>query len=80
MAYTRAVQFSQVNTFGNSGDEDDVYTVQGFRRIVQAGGFVDSDGFGYPVRDGLADTDRVIKPSKISRLPPDATHVVWYNR
>jgi hypothetical protein len=80
VAYTEAVKFSRVNTYGNCGDEDDVYTVQGFREIVESGGFTDYDGYGHPVRDSLADLRRVIKPSRVNKIPKDATHVVWFNR
>jgi hypothetical protein len=45
---------------------------------VEEHSIMDDDGFGYPVRDGLAD-DRVwIKPSL--KVPSDATHVIWFNK
>lgn len=44
------------------------------------GSFIDYDGFGYAVKDGKADTNSHIKPSRASDISPDATHVVWFNR
>jgi len=81
MAYTEKVKFSSTNHYGCGPDnEDDVYTVAEFQEHVQSGSFVDYDGHGYPVRDGLADFDVMIKPSKVKRIPKDATHIVWFNR
>lgn len=62
-------------------DDDDIYTVQEFREAVEGGGFIDYDGFGTPAKDGKkADhPDHWIRPS-LMNIPPDATHVVWYNR
>jgi hypothetical protein len=61
-------------------DDDDVYTVEDFRNIVKRGGFIDYDGFGFPVKDGFANEDVYIKPSRIKDIPDDATHIVWLNR
>ena len=59
---------------------DDVYTVEEFRDCVECGGFIDYDGFGHPVKDGKANEDIWVKPSKVNQIPKDATHIVWYNR
>ena len=59
---------------------DYVYTVAEFRRQVEKGFFIDYDGFGHPVRDGLADESDIVKPSRVKEIPPDATHIVWFNR
>lgn len=79
--YTKPVRFSATNRYGCGPDyEDDVYTVEEFRCHVANRSFIDHDGFGYPVRDGLADDTVLIKPSLVEAIPSDATHVVWFNR
>lgn len=79
--YSEKVNFSGTGRYGCGPDnEDDVYTVEEFRECVMSGAFIDYDGFGYPVRDCLADKDITIKPSEIERIPTDATHIVWLNR
>lgn len=81
MAYTEQVKFSSTGNYGcGPENEDDVYTVEEFGACVKSGAFIDYDGFGYPVRNSLADTSIIVKPSKIKQIPADATHVVWYNR
>ena len=57
-----------------------VYTIQEFKAICEWGGFIDYDGFGEPVKDSKADGSIEIKPSRLDRIPSDATHIVWYNR
>ena len=61
-------------------DEDCVIIIEEFIAQVKMGAFIDYDGFGYPVKDKLADESIVIKPSRIDQIPKDATHIVWYNR
>lgn len=80
--YTRKVNFTEVNTYGGNLDkgEDDVYTVEAFKEYVACGAFIDYDGYGHPVKDGLADSSIDIHPSKIHKIPPDATHIIWFNR
>lgn len=81
MAYTGKVKFTATGRYGcGLGEEDDVYTIAEFKKFCECGAFVDYDGHGYPVKDSLADRDIIIKPSRLNRLPADATHVVWYNR
>jgi hypothetical protein len=81
MAYTRPVKFSQTGMYGNDlPGEDDVYTVDEFKRYCEIGAFIDYDGHGYPVKDKLADESVTVKPSRLSEIPSDATHVVWFNR
>jgi len=80
MAYTEPVKFSKTNCYG-CGHEDDVYTVAEFIQAVESGAFIDYDGYGHPVRDGMSDTSIVICPSTAAEdIPSDATHVVWFNR
>jgi len=81
MAYTRKVTFTKTGLYGcGLYDEDDVYTVEEFKEFCGAGAFIDYDGFGHPVKDGFADACINIKPSRLSAIPEDATHIVWYNR
>lgn len=79
--YTEAVKFSATGLYGcGKEDEDDVYTVEEFKQFVASGAFIDYDGHGHPVKDNLSDPNIHIKPSKLSEIPSDATHIVWYNR
>jgi len=81
MAYTKPVKFTKTNQYGcGPEDDDDVYTVEEFRACCKSGSFIDYDGYGYPVKDGLADKDNHIVPSGLDRIPADATHIVWFNR
>lgn len=81
MSYNEPVKFTKTGQYGcGPEDEDDVYTVEEFRRYCEDHMFIDYDGFGHPVRDNLADENIVIKPSWLEAIPPDATHIVWYNR
>lgn len=58
----------------------DVMTVHEFREMVKHGAFIDYDGFGYPMKDDLADHEIIVKPSRLETIPADATHIVWFNR
>jgi hypothetical protein len=79
--YTRPIKFSVVNTYGNHpSGESDVYTVEGFKSLCERHLFIDYDGFGYPVKDRLADKSITIYPSRCEEIPADATHIVWFNR
>ena len=78
--YDQIVTFSSTCNYGNTPDEDDVYTVEEFKKCVSNGAFIDYDGFGYPVKDKLADGSITIIPSRVKNIPDDATHIVWYNR
>jgi hypothetical protein len=79
--YNEPVKFTVTGTYGNGPeDEDDVYTVEEFKHFCRIGAFIDYDGYGHPVKDHMADNRITIKPSKLSKIPEDATHIVWYNR
>ena len=79
--YDVKVTFSETNRFGcGPPNEDDVYTVEEFKECVECSAFIDDDGWGYPVKDNLADEEITIKPSRLDDIPEDATHIVWYNR
>lgn len=81
MAYTEPVKFTVTGKYGCGPEgDDDVYTVDEFREFVSTGAFIDYDGYGHPVKDGKCDPKIDIRPSRVSDIPADATHVVWYNR
>ena len=61
-------------------EAEDVMTVEDFRENVESGGFIDYDGWGYPVRDGKADYSITVQPSRVNQIPDDATHILWLNR
>lgn len=61
-------------------DIGDLMTVKDWLSCVADGGFIDYDGFGHPVRDGLMDGTIDIWPSQADMVPQDATHIMWYNR
>ena len=81
MAYTELVKFTVTGKYGcGPDDEDDVYTVEEFKEFVECAAFTDYDGFGYPVKDNLADSSKFIYPSIVDEIPSDATHIVWFNK
>lgn len=62
-------------------DYGDLMTVEDFLSAVEDGMFIDYDGSGCPVKDGMIDNDVLILPSLCPEcIPPDATHIEWYNR
>lgn len=70
-------------------DRECLMTVEAYLESVESGGFIDDDGWGFPVKDGrkaVGDDgkgivgDYGLRPSEgTSKLPADASHVVWYN-
>ena len=61
----------------------DLMTVEEFKACVKEGGFIDYDGWGHAVKDNMmdpGDPDYPIRPSKLFRIPKDATHIIWFNR
>jgi len=63
----------------NLPDYGHVMTVEEFKNDCAAGGFIDYDGFGQPVKDNKA-AKIYIKPSALEEIPQEATHIVWFNR
>lgn len=61
-------------------DCGDVMTIEDFTENCACGGFIDYDGFGYPVRDGRYNNQIVIIPSRLDEIPASATHIIWFNR
>jgi hypothetical protein len=51
-----------------------------FIKEVKSSLFTDYDGFGHPAKDDLMDQTVYIWPSRISSLPEDCTHIVWFNK
>jgi len=81
MSYSKPVKFTKTGQYGCGPEyEDDVYTVEEFKKCCANHSFVDYDGFGYPVKDRLADEEIFIKPSRLSNIPDDATHIIWFNK
>lgn len=79
--YQELVKFTKTGQYGcGSDDEDDVYTVEEFKAYVESSAFIDSDGYGHPVKDSKANPDIDIRPSRVDEIPEDATHIVWYNK
>ncbi len=58
----------------------DLMTVAEYLECVECGAFIDYDGFGYAVKDGMVDEETFMYPSQRHELPEDATHILWFNR
>ena len=81
MSYDIPVNSTVTGRYGDApSGEDNVYTVEEFKDFCKDGWFIDFDDFGYPVKDSKANSGYVNKPSKLEKIPDDATHIVWYNR
>lgn len=81
MSYTKEVKFTKTGQYGcGPKNEDDVYTIDEFKRFVEKSAFIDYDGWGYPVKNKKYDGDIQIQPSTINKIPNDATHIIWFNR
>ena len=57
----------------------ELFTVKEFLDDCESGGFIDYDGYGNPVKDGLL-MEMPICPSQRDQIPTSATHILWYNR
>lgn len=92
MAYDVPIKWKNENSYGSDLHDyelSDVYTVKGFLEFCECGAFIDYDGYGHPaicidntghVQEGLSDRMIDVRPSKLDRIPSDATHIVWFNR
>lgn len=50
-----------------------------WKNLVETGFFIDYDGHGSLVSgDKVCET--VFRPSDVNNIPPEATHIIWYNR
>lgn len=61
-------------------DYADVLTVGEYRDACKSHSFIDYDGHGHPIKDGMMAGEVLLKPSKVRELPQDCTHVAWFNR
>jgi len=66
-------------------DYGHLMTVEDFRNAVKERSFIDYDGFGYAAKpiDGMMRMEasgHTIYPSRVDRIPNDATHIVWFNK
>ena len=62
--------------------DDDLLTIEEFKARVDDGSLIDDDGFGWPARNGfyaMPDPEEWVYPSDLSRIPGDATHILWAN-
>jgi len=79
--YTRPVNFTSTNNYGSGpAGEDDVYTVEEFRARCAGGSFNDHDGYGYPVKNKMANINVFVYPSQIAKITDDVTHDIWLNK
>ncbi len=62
-------------------DYGDLMTLEDWLACVDAGGFIDYDGFGN-YSDGKQMSNKTVKPSDVEKGKVDKgwTHVVWFNR
>ena len=59
----------------------DIFTVEEFKELVKEGMFIDYDGSGIPAKlEGVVDDSINIYPSRLDKIPEDATHVIWFNK
>jgi len=61
-------------------EDDCLLTIEEFLNDVKAGGLIDYDGYGNPVKNGKINPSIKIYPSSVDSIPKDATHICWYNR
>lgn len=54
-------------------------TIKEFNERCDKKGFIDYDGFCYPVKDNKHAMLQIY-PSERHLIPDDATHIVWFNR
>ena len=61
--------------------DDDIYPIDKFKAYCEAGGFIDSDGYGNYTKDGKV-TNIEIYPSdfKYNNIRKDFDIIVWYNK
>ena len=68
-------KFYEISTFGS------VMSLEDFKDCVKSGGFIDYDGWGYYVKDGM-ESDIVISPSDVKHgaVRKDFDTIIWFNR
>lgn len=60
----------------NYGELIDVKT---FSACCCDNNLIDYDGHGHPVKNNKM-SNQIIKPSKFTEIPEDATHIMWFNK
>lgn len=59
----------------------DVMTVKDFLAACEFRFFIDYNGFGHPIKNGMMDGEYKLYPSQMpSKMPTDADNVAWFNR
>jgi len=61
-------------------DIGDLMPMKEYLACCDCGGFIDYDGFGHPVKDGKMNGNMCLSPSMRNLIPPNATHMLWFNR
>lgn len=62
------------------GSVGDLILAIEFVDMVDTGCFLDYDGFGYAYDKDFNKLDYMVYPSEISKIPPEAEYVLWFNR
>lgn len=77
--YTSQIKYYQ---YGEEPScEGDILSVEDYLGCVERRVFIDYDGEGHPMKDGMIDRTIDIIPSlREACIPCDATHIMWYNR
>jgi len=81
-ALYRIRRFHQVPQFEPMDDIGDVFSIEEFEAMCEAGGFIDYDGYGNYCKDGKM-SDVMVKPSDIKHgifRKDEFDSVIWYNR
>ena len=58
----------------------DLLTVDEFKGAVECNGFIDYDGHGDMLVDGVFLEESSISPSEAHKIPENVTHILWYNK
>ena len=61
-------------------EHGDLFTLSDWLAMCDAGGFIDYDGYGYPVFGDKVDEDFQVWPSERANIPDQVTHILWFNR
>jgi hypothetical protein len=78
----RKRRYIQPYKLSESSNIGDVMSLDHFIECVKMGGFIDYDGFGYYMKDGM-ETDVMIKPSDVKHnmvRSDEFSEIQWFNR
>lgn len=57
-----------------------IMSLEEYLQSVECGGFIDYDGWGYPIyEDGLVESEPTC-PSKVDEIPEGTVKIIWFNR